>query len=235
MSEAPCSMPCPTMECTSLMTGASSADSRRSPTSSSSPASSGSSRWTSSSWFRRPMSAMTSSRAVAAGRTSKPVMSEMSSIGQDVARVAHGHEDGAVVDEPDGDRLVAARGRGGQQVGGRHVDGEGGEVDVVDPEAVGDDPRELVGGQHAVLDEDLAGAAAGLAGLRDGVLDPGAVGEAEVDDDVADDAVGSGAGGRRRHAARRRDGDDCRGHAPDIGRSGPGLKGCGLRARRAPG
>ena len=142
--------------------------------------------------------------------------------GEDVARVAHGHEDRAVVDEPDRDRLVAAGGRGGQEVGGRHVDGEGGEVDVVDPEAVGDDARQLVGGQDAVLDQDLPGAAARLTGLGDRVLDPRTVGEAEVDDHVADEAVGSGAGGRRRHAAGRRDGDDCRGHAPDIGRAAPG-------------
>ena len=45
------------------------------------------------------------------------------------------------------------------------------EVDVVDAEALGDDPRELVGGQDAALDEDLARAAAAGARLGDRGLD----------------------------------------------------------------
>ncbi len=62
---------------------------------------------------------------------------------------------------------------------------------MVHAEALGDDPGELVGGQAAVGDQHLAGAAAALARLGDRALDRAALGEAELDDHVADELGGA--------------------------------------------
>ncbi len=81
MSDAPCSTAWATIECTSLMTGASSADSTRS-TTSAGPSSSSSSTasWTMSSRrLSRVMRSWTSSCEATAGRISSPVMIAMSS------------------------------------------------------------------------------------------------------------------------------------------------------------
>ena len=60
------------------------------------------------------------------------------------------------------------------------------EVDEVQAEALGDDACELVVAQDAALDEHHAGGAPLVAGGGDALLDGLAVGEAEVDDDLAD-------------------------------------------------
>ena len=80
-SDAPCSTAWATIECTSLMTGASPADSRRSTTSAGlSSSSSSTASWTMSSRrLRRLMRPWTSSCDATAGRTSIPVMIAMSS------------------------------------------------------------------------------------------------------------------------------------------------------------
>ena len=117
------------------------------------------------------MSAAMSSRGATAGRTSKPVISEMSSTARTLpgSHIATSSVRSSM--NLDRDRAVA-RGRArGQQVGGRHVDVEDAEVDLVDAEALGDDARELVGRQDAALDEHLAGAPAVRARLRDRGLD----------------------------------------------------------------
>ena len=130
--------------------------------------------------------------------------------GEDVARVDHRDQQRAVVEDLDRHRAVALGRARGQQVGGRHVDPEDAEVDLVDAEALGDDARELVGRQDAALDEHLAGAPPVGARLRDRGLDRLAVGVAEVHDDVADEARRAPAAGRLGEAGKtvigRRDG-----------------------------
>ena len=121
-----------------------------------------------------------------------------------VARVDHRDEQRALVEEADGDGGVALRGRGGQQVGRGHVDAEGVEVDVVDAEALGDDPGELVRGQDAAVDEDLARAPAAGPRLGDRELHGLPSGVAEADDDVADLLRRAAARGRRRETGRGR-------------------------------
>ena len=108
--------------------------------------------------------------------------------GEDVAGVDHRDEQRAVVDDLDRDRAVALGRARGQQVGGRHVDLEDAEVDLVDAEALGDHARELVGRQDAALDEHLARAPSVGPRLRDRCLDRLPAGVSEVHHDVADEA-----------------------------------------------
>ena len=94
MSEAPSSAACAMIECTSLMTGASSAESRRSTISTGEPSSSSSTAsWTASSKrFIREISAAMSSAEATAGLTSMCVINAMSSTartfaGSDIATI----------------------------------------------------------------------------------------------------------------------------------------------------
>ena len=224
MSDAPCSTPWPISECTSLMTGASAADSRRSTTS-------------------RPVvlvdrlgdhdlvervQALDERGDVLLGRDGRPhlVAAHERDVvdGEDVARVDHRDEQRAVVDDLDRDRPVALGRARRQQVGRGHVDPEDAEVDLVDAEALGDDARELVGRQDTALDEHLAGAPSVGARLRDRRLDRLAAGVSEVHHDVADEARGAPAGGGLGQAGQavvgRRGGLGKR-HAPCIGRDRP--------------
>ena len=170
MSEAPWSTPWATSELTSLTTGASSADSRRSTTSGAlvgdgllddhvvdlvhAPDE------------RADVLLRGDGGADRRSRHQRDVVDR-----EHVARVDHRDEQRALVEEADGDGRVALRGRGGQQVRGGHVDAEGVEVDVVDAEALGDDPRELVRRQDAAVDEHLARAPAAGPRLGDRELD----------------------------------------------------------------
>ena len=65
---------------------------------------------------------------------------------EDVRRVRHGHEHGALVEVGDGQRLVAARRAGAHEVGGAHVHLEDREVHVVEPVALGHGVGQLVVG-----------------------------------------------------------------------------------------
>ena len=121
---------------------------------------------------------------------------------QDIARVDHRDEQGAVVDDLHRHRAVALGRAGRQQVGGRHVDLEDAEVELVDAEALGDDARELIGRQDAALDEHLAGTSAVDARLGDGCLDRLARRVPEVDHDVADEARRAAPAGGRRQAGK---------------------------------
>ena len=84
---------------------------------------------------------------------------------EDVGRVGHRDQQGVCVDEADRQRPVAARGVDRDQVRRGHVDLVDGEVDVVEPVALGDRPRELVGGDRALFEQQLLGRAARRAGL----------------------------------------------------------------------
>ncbi len=77
------------------------------------------------------------------------------------------------------------------------VDGELTEVHEVDAEALGDHARQLVGAQDAAIDEHGARVAPAGAGFGDGGVDRVAVGKAEVDDDLADEARRAAPAGRR--------------------------------------
>ena len=191
MSEAPCWIACATIECTSLMIGASlsaSSTSRSRLVVRSSLSSSTMSSIDSSMRARRASSRFRSSTDAAAGRTRRPVIIADVVDRQDVGRVGHRQQQRAVVGVADGHRLVALGRSDAEQVDRAHVEVVDGQVDEVQAEALGDHARQLIVAQHAPLDQHEARRAALRAGRCDGLLDRLAVGEAEVDDDLADHA-----------------------------------------------
>ena len=92
-----------------------------------------------------------------------------------------------------GHGLVALGGGGRHELRGVGIDAVEREVDVVEPEALGDGARELVLRQRAVLDEDPLGQRAVVVGLGDREVHRPLVDEAQVDDDVAQHAAGASA------------------------------------------
>ncbi|MGI8594188.1 MAG: hypothetical protein ACR2ML_07485 [Solirubrobacteraceae bacterium] len=92
------------------------------------------------------------------------------------------------VDEGDGHGAEASGGGGVDQVRRSHVDVEAAQVEVVQPEALGDRLGELLRADLPTVHQHLARVAAGVAGLVDRGLDLLAGGEAHVDDDIADSA-----------------------------------------------
>ena len=117
-----------------------------------------------------------------------------------VGRVGHRHQQRLFVDEADRQRPVAARRVDRDQVGRRHVDLVGGEVDVVEAVALGDRARELVGGDRALLDQQPLRRAAGGARRLDRRAGDVVGDVAEVDDDVGDEAAVAAADLRRGQA-----------------------------------
>src|SRR4051794_28969675 len=99
--------------------------------------------------------------------------------------------------------LRAAGGPGGADGGRRDelrgvgVDAVEREVDVVEPEALGDRPAELFLGERPVLDEDALGGGAVLGPALDREVHRPAVDEPEVDDHVREHATGAAAPGGR--------------------------------------
>ena len=77
--------------------------------------------------------------------------------GEHVGRVGHRDQQRLLVDEADRQRPVAARRGDRDQVGRGHVDVVDGEVDVVEPVALGDRARELVGVDDALLEQQRLG------------------------------------------------------------------------------
>ena len=119
---------------------------------------------------------------------------------QHVGRVGHGEQQGVLVEVGDGHRAVALGRGGAQQVGGRHVDLEDAEVEVVEPVALGDRAGELLGGDGLLVEQHAlrrhAGCARGLDGPGDGLL----LGEAELDHHVGELPARAAAPGGRRDA-----------------------------------
>ena len=148
--------------------------------------------------LRRPISASMSSSAATATRQSSAGGDLDVVDGEHVGRVGHRDQQGLLVDEADRQRPVAARGVDRDQVRRRHVDLVGGEVDVVEAVALGDGAGELVGGDRALLEQQLLGRAAGGARLFDRLAGAVVGDVAEVDEDVGDEAAGAAAGERRR-------------------------------------
>ena len=91
-----------------------------------------------------------------------------------------------------GHGLVAPGGGGRDELGGVGVDAVDAEVDVVEPEALGDRARELVLGQRAVLRPAAARAARPLSLARSTArsIVPCST-KPEVDDDVREHAAGA--------------------------------------------
>ena len=114
-----------------------------------------------------------SSAAATATWQESPVIIWMSSIATTFAGSAMTTSRVWLVDVADRQRLVAARGAHREQVRRPHVDVVDGQVDVVEPVALGDRPGELVAVDQVALDEQLIRRAAGRARLLDDLVDAG--------------------------------------------------------------
>ena len=122
--------------------------------------------------------------------------------GEHVGGIGHRDEQRAVVEVVDRNRLVALGRRDRDEVGRRHVRLEDRQVEVVEAVALGDGAREAVGRQGALLDEHLLGHLAAAPSLLHRVRDALAVDEAEVDDDVGEEAGGAAGVARLGDAGR---------------------------------
>ena len=138
-----------------------------------------------------PSSRLRSSTEAAAGRIAPAGHHPDVVDREDVRGVGHRQQQRAVVGEADRHRLVALGGLGADQVDGAHVEVVDREVDEVQAEALGDHAGELVVAQDAALDQHQARRAALRASGCDRLLDGLAVGEAEVDDHLADHPRGA--------------------------------------------
>ena len=114
-----------------------------------------------------------------------------------VRGVGHGQQHAAIGEQADRDGAVAARDRGRDQRDGTHVDLEYGQVDEVKAEPLGERSGELVVADYPAIDQHLAGREALRAGDVDRLLDNIARGQAEVDDHLADQPLGSPTPGGR--------------------------------------
>ena len=184
-SEAPSCTAWAMIVLTSLMTGASSADSRMSETSARSSVRSSctASAIASSSRFMRAIRLATSSADATTGRSSWPVSSLRSSSAStfDGSAIATSSTPPSNADRHG---VVAPRGLRVDEVEGAQVRLEDRQVDVVEPEALGGGPRELLGAERAPLDQHLLRRAAGGLGLLHRLPHARLGHEAELDDDV---------------------------------------------------
>ena len=105
---------------------------------------------------------------------------------QYVGRIGHRQQQRVLVDVGDGDSGVALGCGGAQQVGGRHVDLEDPEVEVIKPVTLGDCARELLGGDRLLVEQHPLGRNAGRAGRLEGPVDRLPVGEPKLDHDVGE-------------------------------------------------
>lgn len=108
--------------------------------------------------------------------------------GEHVGRIDHRHEQGAVVQIADRDRLVALGGGDRDQVGGLHVRCEARQVEVLEAVALGDGARMAFGAEDALLQQDVLGRLAGAPRLLDRRGDALTIDEPEIDDDVGQKA-----------------------------------------------
>ena len=99
--------------------------------------------------------------------------------------------------------LAAAGHVGRQQVDRRHVEAILGEVQEVQAEPLGNGARSLLERDHALVDEELIRRGAGVAGGQHRRLDALARREAQVDDDLGQEAHrAAGVAAGRRHGSR---------------------------------
>ena len=168
----------------------------------------------------RASRASTSSSVATAIWQSRPVAIWTSSTASTLAGSAVGDQQRVLVDVADRDRLVAARHRHREERRGAHVHLVDGEVDVVEPVALGDRARELLGADLALLEQQRLRRAAGDAGLLDRRLGDLSGGVAELDQDVGDEAPRVAAVQRRGQAGHdvlRRARQRRRGRGPRVG------------------
>ena len=132
----------------------------------------------------RMISAVTSSAEATAGRTSRWVSSATSSTASTLAGSDMASSSGVLVEVGDGHRAVALGRGGAQQVGGRHVDLEDAEVEVIEAVALGDRARELLGGDGLLVEQHALRRDAGRARVLDRTGDGLLLGEAELDHHV---------------------------------------------------
>ena len=117
-----------------------------------------------------------------------------------VGGVRHRDQQRAVGHERDRDGLVALDGRRGHELGGVGVDLVVAQRDVIEAEALGDRPPELVLGDRALGQEHPLGRRSGGMGLVDGRVHHRPLDELEVDEDVRQHAAGAAATRRGRYA-----------------------------------
>ena len=120
--------------------------------------------------------------------------------GEHVGRVGGGDEQRVGVDVADRDSLVAARHRHREERRGGDIDLVDGEVDVVEPVALGGRPGKLVGADRAFGDQQRLGWHRGGPRGLDRRLHRLGSGVAELDQDVGDEAARVAAVQRRRQA-----------------------------------
>ncbi len=174
------------IECTSLITGASSADSRRSTTSS-------------ASWGLALLDRVLDRILVAvhpgdqaldvlleatAGLTSRLGQHRDVVDRQHVGRIGHRQQQRVLIDVGDRDRAVALRHGCGQQVHGRHVDLEHAEVEMIEPIALRDRAGQLLRRDGVCVEQHPFRSHPAGARFLDRLLDALALAEAELDEDV---------------------------------------------------
>ena len=108
---------------------------------------------------------------------------------QHVGRIGHRQQQRVLVDVGDGHGGVALGRGGAQKVGGRHVDLEDPEVEVIEPVALGDRARELLGGDRLLVEQHPLGRNAGRASGLERAIDRLPIGEPELDHDVGEMAA----------------------------------------------
>ncbi len=190
MSEAPCSTPWAMIELTSLMTGASSALSRRSTISATSAAPSSIASCTTSSRRLRRADQGEDVLAGGDGRQGLHAGDEGDLVDRhDVAGVGHRKAELRLADERDRDGLVALGLRRADEVRGGHVDLEDREVEMVEAVALRDGTRQLLLVDDALLQECLLEGRAGDPRRLVCVFDAFAIGEPQLDDHVLQEAL----------------------------------------------
>ena len=122
---------------------------------------------------------------------------------EQVGRIRRGDQERALVDERDRQRAVASRRADRDQVRRRHVNLEQREIDVIEPIALGDGLRELLGGDRTLLEQQVLRRVPRRAGLVDRLLDPLLGGGPELDENVGHEPGRAGARDRRRQPGRR--------------------------------
>ena len=113
---------------------------------------------------------------------------------EDVRRIRHRDDQRLVVAEADRDRLQAAQRRLGHELHRGDVGVQLVEAHVLQPEALGDGQRQLIGVDQAAFDQQVLHRAARGARVTHDLLDRRTVDEAEVDEHIAQQAAGTGAG-----------------------------------------
>jgi hypothetical protein len=146
----------------------------------------------------------------------------------DVGGIGHRDEQRALAGVGDRHGVVAPGGGDGDEARGGHVDLEGGEVDVLEAMALCERAGEVVGAQDAGRDELGLGRRPRGPRRGDRRLDARGVAEAEVDDDVGQEARAAGARARLRDAVPAVALGAREAHVGEPGDAGGGLAAVGI-------